>query len=60
MEPATYERMPLTIQVREVPVQVHQPGFRVDELVVVTTLTAADQYTHDDSAELYHQRWLVE
>jgi putative transposase len=60
MEPATYERMPLTIQVREVQVQVHQPGFRVDELVVVTTLTDADQYTHDDIAELYHQRWLVE
>jgi putative transposase len=60
MEPATYERMPLTMQVREVQVQVHQPGFRVDMLVVVTTLTDADQYTHEDIAELYHQRWLVE
>jgi hypothetical protein len=26
----------------------------------VTTLTDADQYSRDDLAELYHQRWLAE
>lgn len=60
MDAATYQRMPASIQVREVYVQVHQPGFRVESLVVVTTLTDAAQYTKDDIAELYHQRWLVE
>jgi DDE family transposase len=60
MEPATYERMPRTLEVREVQVQVHQAGFRVAALVVVTTLTDAEQYPHADIAELYHQRWLVE
>ena len=60
MDQETYERMPASIVVREVEVQVHQPGFRVDSFVVVTTLTDADQYSRDDLAELYHQRWLVE
>jgi putative transposase len=60
MDQETYERMPASVQVREVEVQVHQPGFRVDALVVVTTLTDADQYSRDDLAELYHQRWLAE
>jgi hypothetical protein len=60
MDQQTYERMPKTLVVREVHVQVHQPGFRVESLVVVTTLTDADHYTKDDIAELYHRRWLVE
>jgi putative transposase len=60
MDQETYERMPLSIRVREVEVQVEQPGFRVDSFVVVTTLEDADQYSRDDIAELYHQRWLAE
>jgi hypothetical protein len=60
MDEATYARMPESIQVREVHVQVNQPGFRTESLVAVTTLTDAEQYTKDDIAELYHQRWLVE
>jgi putative transposase len=60
MDEETYERMPASIRVREVEVQVHQPGFRVDSFVVVTTLTDAEQYRRDDIAELYHQRWLAE
>lgn len=52
--------MPATLEVREVHVQVNQPGFRVESLIVVTTLTDADTYTRADIAELYHQRWLVE
>jgi hypothetical protein len=60
MDQATYDRMPLTLQVREIYVQVNQPGFRVRSLVVVTTLTKAEEVTREDIAELYHQRWLVE
>lgn len=60
MDQETYDEMPESIQVREVHVQVNQPGFRVESLVVVTTLTDAEEYTKDDVAELYHQRWLVE
>jgi hypothetical protein len=60
MDEATYERMPASIQIREVQVHVHQPGFRTESLVVVTTLTDAKKYTKEDIAELYHRRWLVE
>jgi putative transposase len=60
MDEATYERMPESIEVREVHVQVKQRGFRTESLVVVTTLTDAEEYTKDDIGELYHQRWLVE
>src|SRR6266404_3888785 len=60
MDEATYERMPAAIRVREVHVQIHQPGFRTESLVVVTTLTDAQEYAKADIAELYHQRWLIE
>lgn len=60
MDEATYERMPASIEVREVEVAVPQPGFRTDVFVVVTTLLDAQEYTRKDLAELYHQRWLAE
>jgi len=60
MDQHTYDRMPLSIRNREIHVHVNHPGFRVESLVVVTTLTDADQYTPDDIAELYGFRWLAE
>lgn len=60
MDQATYDQMPETITLRLVEVKVNQPGFRVESLMVVTTLTDAQKYTRDDIAELYHRRWLVE
>ncbi len=60
MDVETYQQMPATITVRQVEVQVNEPGFRVDSFVVVTTLTDVKKYTRQDLAELYHKRWLVE
>jgi hypothetical protein len=60
MDRQTYERMPRSVRIREIHVHVDHPGFRVESLVVVTTLTDADQYPHDDIAELYGCRWLAE
>ncbi len=60
MDKETYARMPKSIEVREVKVQVEQPGFRTESLVVVTTLLDAETVTKDDVAELYHKRWLAE
>jgi hypothetical protein len=60
MDQETYEQMPASIEVREVQVQVKEPGFRTESLVVVTTLLDADTYAKDDLAELYHRRWLIE
>lgn len=60
MDEATYDAMPESLEIRELHVQVNRPGYRVQSLIVVTTLTDADEYTHGDIASLYHQRWLVE
>jgi hypothetical protein len=60
MDQALYEQMPESLTLRQVEVKVHEPGFRVESLTVVTTLTDAKKYTRDDIAELYHKRWLVE
>jgi len=60
MDQETYEQMPESLEMREVYVRVEQPGYRVESLVVVTTLTDADSYRQEEIAELYHRRWLVE
>ncbi len=60
MDQATYDAMPRSLGVRELEVQVQQPGFRTEAFVVVTTLTDAQSYTAEDLAELYHRRWLAE
>jgi putative transposase len=60
MDESTYARMPATLRVREVEVQVQEVGFRTQSLVVVTTLTNAEETPRDALADLYRQRWLVE
>lgn len=60
MDVETYERMPESITLREVHVQVQEPGFRVESFVVVTTLVDAKQYSRDDIAALYRRRWMAE
>src|SRR6516164_4255207 len=52
--------MPEQIQVREVHHQVAQPGYRVENLIVITTLVAAEVFPREDIADLYHERWQVE
>jgi hypothetical protein len=53
----TYKAMPGNITVREVRVHVEQPGFRTKVLIVVTTLLDPEQYTKEDLANLYRERW---
>jgi putative transposase len=60
MDQETYERMPESIELREVLVQVDRPGFRSESLVVVTTLCDAEEYPAEEIAELYRGRWLAE
>jgi len=60
MDRETYGRMPKLLRLRQIKVNVTEPGYRVESLVVVTTLTDTKAYGKDDIAELYHQRWLVE
>lgn len=60
MDEDTYALMPASLQVRELRVSVPQRGFRVEQFVVVTSLTDAAVYRRDDIARLYCRRWLVE
>jgi len=60
MDQATYEQIPETMTLRLVEIQVHEPGFRVESLTVVTTLLDSEQYPSEDIADLYRRRWLAE
>ncbi len=60
MDSATYQNLPDALTLREIRVRVTQPGFRTKTLIVVTTLLDTDQYTHDDLATVFRQRWQAE
>jgi putative transposase len=60
MDEATYIQMPDEIRVRELRYQVEQPGYRVQEIVLATTLLDHAIYTKDDLADLYLKRWNIE
>ena len=60
MDQETYDGIPASIALREILVQVNQPGFRTKSLVVVTTLCNAEEYRSEEIAELYRGRWLAE
>jgi putative transposase len=60
MDEETYATIPQTLTVRELKVHVDVPGFRVQELIVVTTLTDAERYPQEEIAKLFRLRWHVE
>lgn len=60
MDPAAYEQMPEELTVRELRLQVCQPGFRVKTLVLVTTLLDAQVYSKPELARAFRFRWHVE
>jgi len=55
-----YATMPAELELREVRVRVPQKGFRTKSLVVVTTLTDAEEFSADEIVTLYRQRWQAE
>src|SRR4051812_43092497 len=60
MDEETYAQMPATLEVRELRVTVDRPGFRVNELVLVTTMLDAEGYGKGNIADLFIQRWDIE
>jgi Transposase DDE domain len=60
MDEATYAALPDSLTLRQMRTGVSKPGFRVKELVVVTTLTDAKNYPSAEVLDLYHERWHVE
>jgi hypothetical protein len=57
MRKADFEALPASIEVREVHVLIQQPGFRPQEIVLVTTLVDPKRYPKAKLAELYQLRW---
>jgi len=60
MDEATYAQIPGEMTVRELRVTVDHPGFRVNEMVLVTTLLDAGSYSKHEIAQLFLQRWNIE
>jgi hypothetical protein len=60
MDETTYDRLPGHVEVRELRVRVEQAGFRVDELVLVTTLLEAAEFSKEEVATLFFRRWNIE
>jgi hypothetical protein len=56
----TYDALPAFLMVRECRVRVEQPGFRVQRLIIATTLLDAATFTKDDLGTLYRVRWHAE
>ena len=55
-----YAQLPESLEVRELRYQVHQNGFRVETITLVTTLVDADCYSLEDVADLFLARWGIE
>jgi Transposase DDE domain len=60
MDEGAYARIPEELEIRELRFRVGRPGYRVDELVLVTTMLDPGEYTKEELAELYLQRWNIE
>lgn len=55
-----YHRMPAELHLRELAVTVGQPGFRTQQVVVVTSLVDAQEYPKPQVAAAYRARWHAE
>ncbi len=60
MDEEAYAQVPSELTIRELRFTVEQPGFRVNELVLVTTMLDATAYSKEEVADLFIERWNVE
>jgi hypothetical protein len=60
MSVAEYEALPATLRVRELRLKIGVAGFRVQELVLVTTLLDSVAYTAAELGALFRERWNIE
>jgi hypothetical protein len=58
--PEEWQSLPSSMVVRMIRIRVDVPGFRSQEIYVVTTLTDPVEYPADDLRNLYLRRWDVE
>ncbi len=57
MSKQQFAALPDSIVVRELRYAIHEKGFRVKNITLVTTLLDADRYSLSDLAEQFRQRW---
>jgi hypothetical protein len=57
MDEDTYALIPEKLVLREMRFNVFQPGYRVQALTIVTTLTDPEAFTAEEIAQLYGFRW---
>jgi len=55
-----WEALPERLTLRQIKVDVQEPGYRTKSFFIITTLTDASLYSANDVADLYLQRWDVE
>lgn len=55
-----WDALPSVLRVRQIHVTVAVPGYRTESFYIITTLTDEKNYTADELADLYLQRWNVE
>lgn len=60
LEKSLFDKLPQSIQLREIQFCVGIKGFRTQRITIVTTLLDAKLYTKESLAELYCMRWNVE
>ena len=60
LEKSLFDKLPQSIQLREIQYQVEVKGFRTQQVTIVTTLLDDKLYTKESLAELYYMRWNVE
>jgi hypothetical protein len=60
MDQATYDSLPEELEIRELEIAIQRNGFRPIKLIVATTLLDSEEYTVEDLAKLYWQRWQAE
>lgn len=60
MSQEQYKEIPEQVILRELRYVVKQKGFRVEEIVIVTTLLNAESFSKEAIEEVYQQRWQIE
>ena len=55
-----WNQLPEELLLRQIKVDVEQPGFRVKSFYIITTLLDPQIYSAQDLAALYYRRWSVE
>ena len=60
IDQADYDALPETLVVRELRINIQQPGCRTTTVTIVTTLFDPERYPAKAIAKLYRQRWSIE